>query len=162
MAQVAVAKSAPERGAERRFPGFGLFRPSLFPFESMWPFDNGPFWMSLFKEGEPGAWMPAVEIKKKNGDLEVTAELPGIKKEDIKLEVCEGNLTIEGERKHEEKEEREGYFRSERRYGHFYRSIGLPEGAETDKIKAELKDGILNVVIPVPEAKEASRKIAIK
>ena len=90
-------------------------------------------------ETEP--WTPAIDIQQCNGTLTVTADLPGLKKDEVKVEVTDDALIIEGERKREHKEDHEGYHRWERSYGHFYRSIPLPEGAKTDQVKAELQRG---------------------
>jgi len=106
-------------------------------------------------------WAPALEVKHKNGNFIVTAELPGLTKEEVKVEVLENALVIEGERKREKEEKGEEYYRCERYYGEFYRSIPLPKGAKTDEIKAELTNGVLEVVIPVPEVKPATKQIPI-
>jgi HSP20 family protein len=111
---------------------------------------------------EMQAWAPAIDVQQANGNLMVTAELPGLKKEEVKVELSDDALVIEGERKREHKEEREGYYRSERCYGKFYRSIPLPEGAKTDQAKAELSDGVLKVTVPVPETKKKVREIAVE
>jgi HSP20 family protein len=100
-------------------------------------------------------WVPAIEMKEANGNLVVTAELPGINKEDVNVEVSERTLTIQGERKTEKKEEKEGLYRSERSYGRFYRSILLPDTAKTDQIKAEMHDGVLELKVPLTESKRA-------
>lgn len=109
-----------------------------------------------------GAWRPAVEVKQEKDKLVVKAELPGIDKDNVKVNITDGTLTLEGERKQEKEEKREGYYHSERSYGKFYRSIALPEGAKTDQAAAQFKDGVLEVTVPVPEAKEAGRQIPIK
>jgi len=106
-------------------------------------------------------WAPALEVKHIGDDFIVTAELPGIAKEDIKVEVIEESLVIEGEKKKVKEEKGEGFYRSERMYGKFYRSIPLPKGAKTDQVKAELTNGILKVVIPVPEVKPALKEVPI-
>jgi len=106
-------------------------------------------------------WAPPIEVKHKEGNFIVTAELPGIAKEDIKVEVIEESLVLEGEKKKVKEEKGEGFYRSERCYGKFYRSIPLPKGAKADQIKAELTNGILKVVIPVPEVKPALREVPI-
>jgi len=122
---------------------------------------------ALFAGGPTGTskeefWTPVVEIRKCNGDLVVTAELPGLRKEDVKVEMTDDALVIEGERKSEHKEDHEGYHRTERSYGRFYRSIPLPEGAKTDQVKAELADGVLKISIPAPEAKKLPREVPIE
>ena len=110
---------------------------------------------------ETELWAPALEVKHIEGNLVVTAELPGIAKEDIKVEVIEESLVIEGEKKKVKEEKGEGFYRSERTYGNFYRSIPLPKGAKTEQVKAELTNGILKVVIPVPEMKPALKEVPI-
>ena len=107
-------------------------------------------------------WAPAVDIQRCNGDLVVTAELPGLKKEEVKVEMTDEALIIEGERKLEHQEDHEGYHRYERSYGNFYRSIPLPEGAKTELAKAELNDGVLKISVPVPEAKKKVRQITVQ
>lgn len=115
--------------------------------------------------GPPSAefevWAPPLEVKHTNGNFVVTAELPGLAKDEIKVEVIENALVIEGERKREKEEKGEEFYRSERYYGRFYRSIPLPKGAQADAIKAELTNGVLEVVIPVPELNPAAREIPI-
>ena len=107
------------------------------------------------------AWTPAVDITRCNGDLVVTAELPGLKKEEVKVALTEDALVIEGERKREHKIDHEGYHKVERSYGKFYRSIPLPKEAKTDLAKAELTEGILKVTVPVAEAEPKAREIPI-
>ncbi len=111
--------------------------------------------------GEAGLWSPAVEVREHDGNLEVTAELPGMKKEDVKVESTDDGLIIEGERRQQHEETQGEFRRSERSYGHFYRMIPLPQGAETDKAKAEFKDGLLQVRVPIPNYKRQSRQIQI-
>jgi HSP20 family protein len=106
--------------------------------------------------------MPAIEVTEREGNLVVRADLPGIKKEDVKIEMTPEALIIRGERKQEHEEKKEGYYRSERTYGQFHRSIPLPEGADLDKAKAEFKDGVLEVTVPVPETQARRREIPIR
>jgi len=100
-------------------------------------------------------FVPALDVTLVEGNLIVKTDLPGLKKEEVKIEVTDTTLTIEGERKSEVKEEKAGLRRFERSYGKFYREIPLPEGAKIDLTKAELIDGVLTVTLPVPEAKKA-------
>jgi HSP20 family protein len=110
---------------------------------------------------ESESWTPAMDVQQCNDSLIVSAELPGLKKEDVKVEVNDDSLVIQGERKQQHQEDHPGYHRWERNYGRFYRAIRLPEGAKADQVKAELKDGILAVSIPVPEAQKKSRQIPV-
>ena len=100
-----------------------------------------------------GAWNPAVEVAERNGQLQVHAELPGLKPEDVKVEVTHDALIIEGERKYEHEGHEGGVYRTERHYGKFYREIPLPEGAHAADAKAQFRDGVLEVTLPVPEQK---------
>jgi HSP20 family protein len=111
--------------------------------------------------GEAQTWAPVMDVQNCNGTLVVSAELPGLKREEVKVEISDDRLVIEGERKQEHKEDHEGYHRWERSYGRFYRSVPLPEGARTDQAKAELKDGILKVTLPVQEPKKKSRQVSV-
>jgi HSP20 family protein len=98
------------------------------------------------------SWMPSVDVVEKNGDYQVQAELPGMKKEDIEVLFDNGELVIRGERKWQDEERKENYHRVERRYGKFERRFLLPENVNEQELKAEYKDGVLNVVIPKVQA----------
>jgi HSP20 family protein len=110
---------------------------------------------------EPEFWAPVLEVTEKEGNFIATLELPGLKKEEVKVEVIEEGLAISGERKMEKEEKEEDYFRSERRYGSFYRIVPLPKGAKVDNVKAELHNGVLTVTIPVPEVKANVKQIPV-
>jgi HSP20 family protein len=142
-----------------------LFRGSLFglnPFALMRQFAEDMDRAFVQIPNGNAEWRPAIEVKQEKDKLIVTAELPGMKKEDVKVTVEDGALTLEGERKQEKEEKREGYVHTERSYGKFLRSIALPEGAKTDQASAQFKDGMLEITIPVPEAKQPGRQIPIK
>jgi HSP20 family protein len=95
-----------------------------------------------------GRWSPALDMYEKDGNLIVETELPGIPREAVKINCSDHTLTIQGETKKEEEEKREGYHRSERRYGSFYRSVSLPEGVSAAKATAQFKDGVLKITMP--------------
>jgi len=105
-----------------------------------------------------GAWAPPVEVRERNNNLEISAELPGMSKDDVKVEFTDEGITIEGEKKREVEREEGGMHRSERTYGRFFRLIPMPEGAEAEKAKAEFKDGILNIKVPLSEQARGKRK----
>lgn len=97
-------------------------------------------------------WRPSIDIEESNGNLMVKAEIPGMKKENIKVSVKEDMLTISGERKQENETRDKTYHRIERSYGQFQRMIRLPAEVDADKVKASYKDGVLSVTLPKPES----------
>ncbi len=113
------------------------------------------------REGRSGVWAPAVDIKENADSFIVTAELPGMSKDEINVEVENGTLTIKGERRFEKKEEGENYHFIERSYGSFYRSFGLPKNVSADSISAEYKDGVLHINLPKAEEVKA-KKVSIE
>jgi HSP20 family protein len=113
-------------------------------------------------EPAPTAWVPAIEIFERDNTFFVRAELPGLTKEDVKVTVIHDEVTIEGERKMEKEEKKEGFYRTERYYGGFYRRIALPEHVKAEAAKATFKDGLLQIeipTIPVPEVKKRTLEI---
>ncbi len=101
-------------------------------------------------------WAPAVDIKESKEEYLIEADLPGVNKDDIKVSVHNGVLTLQGERRVEKEDKDEKHHRVERFYGHFTRSFSLPEDVEEDKINADSKDGIIKVHLP--KAKKAKPK----
>lgn len=95
-------------------------------------------------------WIPPTEIFERDGQLIVRADLPGLNKDDMNVEVTDDMLTITGERREERDETREGYRHSERHYGRFSRSIPLPEGINAEEVQATFQNGVLEVTMPVP------------
>jgi HSP20 family protein len=108
------------------------------------------------KAGEPGFadFMPAVDIEETDADFIVKADLPEVKKEEIKVHVQDGVLTIEGERREQREEKGKRFHKIEREYGRFVRRFALPTEIDADKVRAEFKDGVLSVALPkAPAAK---------
>lgn len=103
-------------------------------------------------------WEPSVDISEDDKEYLITAELPEIKKEDVKVDVENGVLSISGDRKFEKEEKNKKYHRIERAYGSFYRSFSLPEDAKEDDIKAEFDNGILKVHVTKQAKPEAKKK----
>ena len=103
--------------------------------------------------GTPGLWMPAVDVRETNDGIHVTAELPGLRSEDVTVTLENGVLSISGEKKQEVQEGKEegNYYLFERRYGRFERSFALPRTVDADRIKARFDDGILTVTLPKAE-----------
>ncbi len=116
--------------------------------------DMDRLFSSLFggaHEEREGLWAPIVDIEEDNDSILVKAEIPGMSKEDIKVSVQSNILTITGERKHESETKNKTFHRVERSYGKFSRMITLPTDVDSDKVKANYKDGILSIVLPKPE-----------
>ena len=101
--------------------------------------------------GRDRGWTPAVDIERDNGNLVVRADVPGIKPEEVKIEVEDDILTVSGEHEERKEEKDKHFLRRERRYGSFSRSMALPPGVDTKKIKAKTHDGVVEVTIPLPE-----------
>lgn len=138
---------------ERLLEDFGGFRFPTFFNEEVWPFRT---------EFEDLEWMPQIEVHHHNGRLTVRADLPGMTKDDIKVELTNEMLTMSGERKEEKKEEHEGFYRTERSYGNFYRQIPLPEGVKTDKAEATFVNGVLEISMPAEKVAPQTRKLEVK
>ena len=96
-------------------------------------------------------WVPSVDVSETDGEYQIKAEIPDVKKEDVKVTVEDGVLTIQGERKQEKEEKGKKYHRVERSYGSFVRSFTLPDLVDEEKVKAEFKDGVLNLQLPKSE-----------
>jgi HSP20 family protein len=119
----------------------------------------------FFGQGAGGGggrnWHPAIEVAEENGQLHVHAELPGLKPEDVKVEITDDSLVIRGERKSQREHRIGKAYRSERSYGEFYREIALPEGVNADQAKAEFRNGVLEITVPVPQQASQRREIPI-
>jgi HSP20 family protein len=169
----AVARHEHEQGSMRRRPAGSAWLSS--PFEMMDRMSEemdrvldhvfGDFrsprraWLtrrpfrSLEREGQ---WTPRLEAFQQGDRFIVRADLPGLKKDDVRVELTENAIAIQGERREEHREEREGYYHTEREYGQFYRTVPLPEGVIPESAQASFSDGVLEITMQAPPA-EASR-----
>jgi HSP20 family protein len=168
--QSTMTPAREETGVSRRTSGTG----SIAPYRS-WQriademdrmisgFGLGPGWTPapIWRGANAGLWAPDIDVFQKDDQLVIKADLPGLRKDEVSVEIADDAVTIQGERKTERQEDREGYFRSERSYGSFCRVIPLPEGAMTDQAKANFHDGVLEVTLPAPPQATKSRKLEI-
>ena len=164
------------RGSARD-PFWGALAPGelirMSPFSIMNPFSimrrmteemDRVFGESGTRSGNGGTtvWMPAIEVSERDGKYVVRAELPGMKPEDVKVEMTGDALVLEGDRKEEREENQGGIRRTELHYGHFYRSVPLPEGANAEQAQARFENGVLEITIPVPQQESNRRQIPVQ
>ena len=128
-----------------------------------------PFWRSFRRPFQPVpasggiTWSPEIDVFEKGNRLVTKVDLPGMKKEDVKVEITDGHLAIAGERKSETEEKNDAFYRCEREYGSFYRAVPLPDGVKLEDVKATFSDGVLEVSVPLPAKPEAKvRKVEIQ
>ena len=115
------------------------------------------------ENAETALWAPLVDIAEDRESVKITAELPGLKQNEVKINVENGIMTLKGERRFSEETKKENYCRVERSYGAFSRSFSLPTTVDTEKIRATMKDGLLEVLIPKrEEAKPKEVQIEVK
>jgi HSP20 family protein len=167
-----MMRSSPRTGFLQRrgeYPfGFGpyeFFRPNPFSFMRRITEEMDRMFQEagLERESSTGTgWSPAIEVAQREGMYDVRAELPGLEPKDVKVEVENDALVIQGERRSEHEEKEGAMQRTERQYGLFYRSIPLPEGAKVDQAKAKFNNGVLEITIPVPEQQGNRRTIPIE
>jgi HSP20 family protein len=128
---------------------FALFRQMTSQLDRM--FDEAA-WPSVGASplAETASWTPGIDVFEKDNRLVTKIDLPGMKKDDVKVEVADGQLTISGERQREAEEKKKDFYRCEREYGSFYRSVPLPDGVKLEDVKATFADGVLEVSVPLP------------
>lgn len=114
------------------------------------------------QRAEVTEWAPAIDVLTENGDLVIRAELPGVKQEDVDITLQDNVLTVSGERKAEQEEERGGYYVRERRYGSFSRSLTVPEGVDESKIHARYENGVLEVTVEGAAQVQEPKRIQIE
>jgi HSP20 family protein len=146
----ALERARPPQGAATPF---SLMRRMMQDFERM--FDEPLFGGGMRQQMQRG---PAIDVFERGDNLVVRADVPGYSKEDIKLEVTEEGVVIEGERQNEREEKEGGYYRRERTYGSFRRLVPLPEGINVESVRAEMKNGVLEVCFALPQQQRRERK----
>jgi HSP20 family protein len=142
------------------FNPFGLFRRLADDMDRMFEGTGFPTFGRVRSE-EAGIFAPKVDLFKKDGKLIVRADLPGVKLDDVSVEITDNAVVIEGERSYEHEEDERGVYRLERSYGRFYREVPLPEGVKAESASATFKNGVLEIAIEAPES-EQRRRIEVK
>jgi len=172
MAEKKAGKKAPKK-AEKAKKEVAPYSPPRLPmmFDDMDRMFNHflgrPFglmrWPKMLWPEALEAGYPSVDIFEDDKGVTVKAEMPGVKKDDLNVNVTEDVITIHGEKKKEEKVKEKDYYRYERSYGSFSRTLPLPSGLQSDKAKAKFKDGVLEVSIPKnPAAAKKKKKVSIE
>ena len=108
------------------------------------------------------SWTPALEVFEKDNEFIVRADVPGLKKEEITIDITEYELTIKGERKQVKEAKEDTFYKSERSYGTFYRLIPLPEGVKVDHAKAVVRDGVLEVKMPFVKLAQTVKRLEVQ
>lgn len=134
---------------DRLFEGFGVGR-GVFP-----SLGRG------FGSELQSLWSPHIEMAERGDKLIVSVDLPGVKREDVNVEIGEGAITIQGERRQESTTNERGYYRSERSYGSFHRQVPLPDGVNADSASATFRDGVLEIEMDAP-TRQHGRRLEIK
>ena len=163
----AAVETSPEPHERSPFAAMRRFAEEMDRTFNEWSFGRGlltPFFgrdplSKRMEEFGKDLYLPDIEMVEKDGTMTVRADLPGIAKEDVTVEITGNSLVIKGERHREEKEDHEGYYRSERSYGRFYRSIPFRDGIEADQASASFKDGVLEVTL---KTKKNGRRVEIE
>jgi HSP20 family protein len=129
------------------------------------PFWSGRRWPGFrsSQAGESHEWSPKLDVFERDGKMVTRVDLPGVKKEDVTVEISDGQLSLSGERRHDREEQHDNVYRTEREYGSFYRVVPLPEGVTAEDVKATFTDGVLEVSMPIPAKSEPrTRRIQIE
>ena len=151
----------PTRGARDPFALLRQMTSELDRAFEEWPSFRWPFVGKLATSAALG-WSPRVDVLERDNRLVTRVDLPGMKREDISVEVTDGHLALSGERKRETEEKKDNFYRSEREYGSFHRVVPLPAGVKLEDVKATFSDGVLEVSVPLPARPEANvRKVQI-
>jgi HSP20 family protein len=141
---------------DRLFENFGMGRGG-FP-----GFEQGGFGEGQPTQNVPSMWSPHIEVCERNGKLLIQADLPGIKRDDINVQIEQDAIVIQGQRHQQQTSNQGGYYRSERSYGSFYRTIPLPEGTNAESASASFRDGVLEIELDMPRPQQRGRTLEIR
>jgi HSP20 family protein len=137
---------------------FSLLRQMTTELDRVFDQPLGAFaWPALRSLGfhETAGWAPRIDVFERDNRLVTKVDLPGLKKDDVKVEVTDGHLAVSGERRSDTEETKDNVYRCERAYGSFYRAVPLPDGVKLEDVKATFSDGVLEVSVPLPAKAQA-------
>lgn len=152
------------QGLSRPSSPFSVMRRLMGDMDRLFSGFGTPWLTNLDEQFERTFWAPQIDVFERGQELVVHADLPGLRQEDVKINVDQGVLTISGQRSEEQerKDERGSVYHRERNFGSFQRSIALPEGTDSDQIRASFENGVLEVTAPLPpQAQKRGREIPI-
>jgi HSP20 family protein len=162
MSEKTQSALVPNRGAHDPFALLRQMTSELDRAFEGWPSSHWPSF-ARFVTSDAAAWSPKIDVFERDNRMITRVDLPGMKKEDVLVEVTDGHLALSGERKRETEEKKDYFYRSEREYGSFYRAVPLPDGVKLEDVKASFADGVLEVSVPLPTRPEANaRKVQIE
>jgi HSP20 family protein len=142
---------------DRFFENFGMGR-GFFPSQERETWSEGQYG----GQNVPSMWSPHIEVCERNGKLLIQADLPGMQRDDINVRIEQDAVVIQGERNQQQTSNQSGYYRSERSYGSFYRTIPLPEGTNTESATASFRDGVLEIELDAPREQQRGRTLEIR
>jgi len=163
-----LTKSGQNQGLSRReqyINPFGLM--NRFSEEMNRLFNDFGFGTNLMPRGfgrefeKLTSWSPQTEVFERDNQLVIRADLPGMSRDDINVDLEDDRIIIQGERHNERETEERGFYQTERSYGSFYRVIPLPEGVDGEQAKADFQNGVLEITMPKPEQKSRTRRLEI-
>jgi HSP20 family protein len=140
---------------DRLFESFGMGR-NFLPEE----FGQGRSRGAL--QSATSLWSPHLEVFERNGKLVIEADLPGVKRDDVNVQIEQDAIIIQGQRQQQSENNNQGYYHSERSYGSFYRMIPLPEGVNTDDATATFRNGVLEIEVPMPQQQQRARRLEVR
>jgi len=151
------APLVPTRGAYDPFARLRQLTSELDHAFQDWPSFHWPSF-GQFTKPDSVAWSPKIDVFERDSRIVTRVDLPGMKKEDVSVEVTDGHLALSGERKSQKEEKKDTVYRSECEYGSFYRVVPLPDGVKLEDVKATFGDGVLEVSVPLPAKPAATVK----
>ena len=143
---------------DRLFDDFGFGGSMLSPRSGLGSSLISPGWGS---DIERSMWSPQIDVSQRGNDLVIHADLPGLTKDDINVDIEDDQIILRGERRDEREQNEQGIYHSERSYGSFYRAIPLPRGVDAEQANATFQNGVLEITVPLPTQQSRGRKLEI-